>query len=146
MPKYQDYIYVVLQFVLFIIYFLPVKIVATNVHHWVQFMGLIAAALGALLGVVALLQLHTKLSPFPTPCAGSTLRTTGAYAIARHPVYTSLASIAFGHAIYQESIYQMLIALLLLALFYFKSKYEEQLLEKKFASYQEYKKQTRRFL
>lgn len=117
-----------------------------NLPEWLRYSGLVVVGLGVVLGLVALLQLNTKLSPFPTPVASSTLTTNGAFAVARHPIYTALISSGCGYAIFSESLYKMLIILYLSILFYFKSKYEEQLLSQKFPAYQDYKKRTRRFI
>lgn len=117
-----------------------------NSPEWLRFSGLIILALGIVLGLLALLQLNTKLSPFPTPVTNGKLITTGAYHIARHPIYTAIILGGFGFALYRTSWYKVLIALGLLILFYFKSKYEEQLLSEKYLEYSDYKKKTRRFI
>ncbi|MBT0606737.1 methyltransferase family protein [Aequorivita echinoideorum] len=142
----KDYLFVGIQLLLFAAYILKIRLVPMNLPEWLRYSGLVIVGLGVVLGLVALLQINTKLSPFPTPVANSTLITNGAFAIARHPIYTALISSGLGYALYRESLYKMLIVLLLSILFYFKSKYEEQLLLQKFPSYQNYKKRTRRFI
>lgn len=125
---------------------LPVHLVAIHLPEWLSYSGLLIVGLGVILGSVALLQINTNLSPFPTPVAHCKLLTTGAFSIARHPIYTSILMVALGYALYQTSIFKFLITIALWVLFYFKSKYEEQLLLHKFSEYQTYKKKTRRFL
>ncbi|WP_234416259.1 methyltransferase family protein [Flagellimonas amoyensis] len=107
---------------------------------------MVVVGLGVVLGLVALLQINRKLSPFPTPVANGALITNGAFAVARHPIYTALISSGLGYALYRVSLFKMLTVLLLSILFYFKSKYEEQLLLQKFPSYQEYNERTRSFI
>ncbi|EDM45009.1 hypothetical protein SCB49_02774 [unidentified eubacterium SCB49] len=144
-PKKLDYIFVSIQLLLFVIYALPIKFFTIAVPVWIQYSGIFLVVLGVLLGAVALLQINTKLSPFPTPVSNSTLLSTGAFSIARHPIYTAILMVSFGYAIYQESIFKLLIFFALFVLFYFKSKYEEKMLLLTFDSYKEYIKRTGRF-
>ncbi len=144
-PKRLDYIFVSIQILLFVIYALPIKFFIIALPVWVHYTGIFFVVLGLLLGIVALLQINTKLSPFPTPVANSTLLSTGAFSIARHPIYTAILMMSFGYAIYQESVFKLLIFLALFVLFYFKSKYEEKMLLLTFNSYKTYMKKTGRF-
>lgn len=145
-PSHKDYLFVGIQLLLFAAYILPIHLVPMNLPEWLRYSGLIIVGLGVVLGLVALLQINRKLSPFPTPVANSTLITNGAFAIARHPIYTALISSGLGYAIFSESSYKILIIVWLSILFYFKSKYEERLLSQKFTAYQDYRKNTRRFI
>lgn len=138
--------YVAIQLSLFVIYLLPVQILSIHLPEWLRYSGLVLLGLSVILGAVALLQLNTNISPFPTPISNGTLITTGAYRMARHPIYTALIFSGLGYAIYQASLFKGLITLLLLTLFYFKSSYEEKLLAQSFPEYQEYKTKTRRFI
>lgn len=146
MKSKKDYLYVGIQFVLFVAYILPIQNNSINLPEWLRYSGLLILVSGLVLGLVALFQLNTKLSPFPTPVSNSKLITNGAYNIARHPIYSALIFSGFGYALYQASWYKGLIVLLLLILFYFKSQYEEKLLSEKFSGYTSYKKKTRRFI
>jgi protein-S-isoprenylcysteine O-methyltransferase Ste14 len=142
----KDYIYVGIQLVLFVVYFLPIQNININLPEWLRYSGLLMLILGLVLALVALLQINTKLSPFPTPVTSGKLITTGAYSIARHPIYASVLAITLGYAIYTVSLFKFVIFVLLWMLFYFKSKYEEQLLLEKFSHYSDYKQKTRRFI
>lgn len=142
----KDYLFVGIQIILFVTYILPIYLISIHLPEWLRYSGLFFVGLGLVLGLVALLQLNTKLSPFPTPVASSTLITNGAFAVARHPIYTALISSGLGYAIFSESLYKVLIIVSLSILFYFKSKYEERLLSQKFPAYLDYKKRTRRFI
>ncbi|WP_299779246.1 methyltransferase [uncultured Formosa sp.] len=145
-PSKKDYVFVAIQLLLFVAYIFPFKIIPLNINVWIKHSGLALIAFGLILGVIALLQINTKISPFPTPTLQSTLLTTGAFSIGRHPIYTGVLAMTLGYSIYNASVFKFLIFLLLLILFYFKSNYEEQLLSEKFPEYAIYKIKTRRFI
>ncbi|WP_179352127.1 methyltransferase family protein [Winogradskyella vidalii] len=145
-PTKKDYIFVVIQVLLFVAYVVPIKIIAIDLSEWLRYSGLIMAVMGFIFGGIAVLQINTKLSPFPTPIAGAKLLTNGTYAIARHPIYTSILAITLGYAVYEASVFKLIIFLALGFLFYFKSIYEEQLLLNTFSEYSTYKTKTRRFI
>ncbi|WP_252723821.1 methyltransferase family protein [Winogradskyella psychrotolerans] len=145
-PSKMNYVFVGLQLLLFVAYVFPLKIIVINLLVWIRYAALILAGLGLILGISALLQINTKLSPFPTPVVDSKLLTHGAYAIAKHPIYTSILTVTLGYAIYDESLFKFIIFIALWILFYFKSNYEEKLLSKKFTEYSAYKLNTNRFI
>ena len=143
----KDYVFVIVQLLLFEVYFLPVHLLSTiALPVWLNYAGLIMLILAVVFGIMAFVQLNTNISPYPTPLESGKLVTNGVFRVARHPIYTSLIFSGFGYAIYQESIFKLFITLLLVILFYFKSKYEESLLTQKYPDYPEYKKRTRRFI
>lgn len=107
--------------------------------------GVVIFVLGALITVVAVLQLNINLSPFPSPLPGSKLIENGVYKFVRHPIYTALILAFTGYAIISDSGYRLLISAVLFLLFYFKTRYEERRLIEKFPTYSEYKKQSGRF-
>ncbi|WP_418637513.1 methyltransferase family protein [Winogradskyella sp.] len=128
-PSKKDYVFVGIQLLLFVSYVFPIKIRVVNLVGWLRYSGLVIAILGLILGGIALFQINTKISPFPTPIASSKLHTDGAFALARHPIYTSILAITLGYALYDV-----------------KSIYEEQLLLEKFPEYSIYKLKNRRFI
>ena len=130
-PSHKDYLFVGIQIILFVAYIFPIHLVKMNLPEWLRHSGLVVVGLGLVLGLVALLQLNRKLSPFPTPVASGTLITNGAFSVARHPIYTALILSGLGYAIFSESLYKILIIVSLNILFYYKSKYEEHLLMQK---------------
>lgn len=143
---FKDYIFVSVQLLLFVVYFLPIQIYDIQLPGWLRYSGLVLLCISLILGGIALLQLNTKLSPFPTPVASGKLITRGAYRISRHPIYTALIFTGVGYAIYTASVYKMLVTCILWILFYYKSLYEENLMTEKFPEYDAYKKETRRFI
>ena len=145
-PSLKDYVFVGIQLLLCVAYVFPFKIIALNINNGLKYSGLALAVFGLILGGIAVLQINTKISPFPTPTLQSTLLTTGAFKIGRHPIYTGILAMALGYAVYDASVFKFVIFLLLLMLFYFKSSYEEQLLLARFPEYATYKIKTRRFI
>ena len=143
----KDYVFVSIQGLLFIAYLFPIQLFQVIIPlDWLSYLGLAILLLAIVFGVLAFIQLSTNLSPYPTPLESGQLVTRGVFRIARHPIYTSLIFAGLGFALYQGSLYKLLITLLLLILFYFKSKYEEGLLISKYPEYREYMKRTRRFI
>ena len=142
----KDYLFVSVQLVIFVVYILPLQLVYINLPEWLRYSGLVIVGISILFGIAALMQINTKLSPFPSPVNSSRLITTGTFSISRHPIYTALIFSGFGYALYSSSVYKIFLTLLLLLLFYYKSKYEESLLSQRFKDYTAYKKRTRRFL
>ena len=143
---YKDYYYVGIQFLLFLLFLLPVfpqKIGLPKIIGWI---GLLSTASGFIILFIAFFKLGKALSPFPTPKPNISLRSSGIYGYIRHPIYSGLILAFFGWGLFQDSPYQLGIALLLSALFYFKSVYEEQKLIRQFGSnYLTYKQKTGRF-
>ncbi len=142
----KDYAFVMVQVLLFIAYFLPLRVSYFQLPGWLCYSGLVLLGVSILFGGIALFQLNTKLSPFPSPVASGKLITSGAYRISRHPIYTALLFSGLGYAIYGSSVYKVVITLLLLILFYYKSVYEERLLQERFPEYEDYQKRTPRFI
>ncbi|MFC6267348.1 methyltransferase family protein [Frigoriflavimonas asaccharolytica] len=142
----KDYLFVTIQLLIFAAYSLPITISTINLPEWLRYLGLFMLILALLLALLTVAQLNKNISPFPTPVQAGKLMTTGAFSISRHPIYTGLLFSGIGYGIHQESLYKLLITFILAVLFYFKSKYEETLLSKKFPEYESYKSKTRRFI
>lgn len=142
---HKDYIFVGAQFVLFTLYLFPLDLGQINLGEWLMYPGIIMLISGIILALIALFQLNTRLSPFPTPVKNGKLITTGAFSFSRHPIYTGLILITLGYALFRLSIFRILIGILLAILLFFKSIYEEELLSKKFPQYIDYTKKTGRF-
>lgn len=145
MSKSKDYIFVTIQFLLFVAFYFDISIMNFFVPNWIQVLTLILAIFGVVIVLLAILQLNKNLSPFPSPKSGSQLIKTGLYKFIRHPIYTGIILTFLGFSIYSESIYRLIITAILYFLFLLKSGYEEKLLQKKFSEYEEYRSKTGRF-
>lgn len=143
--KTVDYTYVTIQVLLFIAYTFTGKIGVLKLPFWIEIIGLGVGVFGFLIIVIAVIQLKTNLSPFPSPKKNSTLINKGLYYYVRHPIYTGILLVTFGFACYTASVYKLLVALVLGILLYYKSQYEEKLLHDQFSEYKNYIEQTGRF-
>lgn len=141
----KDIIFVGLQFLLFGAYLFEPSLFELNFPSNVDLIHLLLAIAGIVIIVVAMLQLNKNLSPFPTPKKNSALVKNGIFRYSRHPIYSGIMITTFFLAFYFNSGYKLLISCLLLLLFYRKSLYEEEKLEKKFPEYKSYKAETGRF-
>ena len=144
--KAKDIAYVGLQFALFLSFLLNIPLLSFRLPVWIDHLLLPLILIGGGVVLLALLQLKTNLSIFPTPLKGSNLITHGLFKYVRHPIYSGILLSAFSMALYLGSGYKLLIAFLLLILFYFKSSYEEKLLLTKFPEYRDYMKRSGRFI
>lgn len=141
----KDYIFVVIQFLLFGAYtfdfFSPLAI-----PKYIATLGIIIAIIGLTIAVLTVFELKTNLSVFPTPTEKAILFTHGLFRFSRHPIYTGILMFAFGYALYNYSTFKLLISVFLLFWFYLKSIYEEEQLAQKFKEYKAYQERVGRFL
>lgn len=142
----KDYLYVTIQFLLFGAYILPIRFIDWPMSPIATWVGFGLACLGLVVDVLAVLQLNTNLSPYPSPKAGAELVQSGLYAYVRHPIYTGILLLTFGYALHETSVYKILISFGLLMLFYFKTRYEEQRLLAVYPQYRDYRQRVGRFL
>lgn len=140
----RDKVLVSFQFLFFGVYMLDIDW-SFGLSHFFKNVGLFFAIFGLIIILIAVLQLNKNLSPFPTPKENAVLLENGLYKFVRHPIYSGVLLHFYGYGIYVDSIYKLLISSLLFVLFYFKSNYEERLLENKFEKYAVYKQRVGRF-
>lgn len=141
----KDLMFVSIQLLLFIVYFIPAFSLDFKIFEPVKYLGLVMAIVGFFTIVIAILQLNKNLTPFPTPLSDGTLIKTGLYKLVRHPIYSGIILAAIGFGLFHESFWKICIGLCHLILFYFKSKYEETLLLKCYPDYKSYSKTAKRF-
>ncbi len=136
--KYKDLFFVGIQICLFACFILDFTILI-SISNGLKTVSLFIAITGLLIIIVATIQLNKNISPFPTPKNKAILIQNGLYKYSRHPIYTGIILFVFGSSFYLVSVYKLIISVLLLILFYFKSAYEEILLQDKFPNYTIYK-------
>lgn len=141
----KDILFVVAQFMLFAAYLFEIPDLRLDFPDNADWVTLILAGLGIVIILIAMLQLNKNLSPFPTPLKNSELIVTGLFNYVRHPIYSGILITTFFMAVYLDSGFKLIITFLLAILFYYKSEFEEEQLEKKFPGYKSYKAGTGRF-
>jgi protein-S-isoprenylcysteine O-methyltransferase Ste14 len=146
MPRQtRDLLYVSVQLVLFLMYFLVPHIFRWHLFNWLNVLVIVIAGFGIFICGITILQLNKNLTPFPTPVTGGNLITNGMFRYVRHPIYTGLILFFCAYALYSGSVGKLLVAILIAILLYFKSLYEESQLEKAYPHYPAYKQRTGRF-
>ena len=141
----KDKIFVGGQFLLFILYLIPLSPWPFYIDVYWRYFALLMSIVGLLIILISILQLNTNLSPFPTPVDSSTLIQTGLYKYIRHPIYSGIILAAIGVGVFYMSLWKIAVGSALWVLFSFKSRYEETLLQAKFQEYTKYMQATTRF-
>jgi protein-S-isoprenylcysteine O-methyltransferase Ste14 len=113
---------------------------------WPEQARLVLALVGgvALLGGIAvaglaLTGLGSALTAMPAPLQGQTLRTTGIYALVRHPIYGGLVFLALGFSLL-TSPWALVPTVLLAVVLDLKRRVEEDFLTATYADYPEYRR------
>lgn len=113
---------------------------------WVWLTGGIAIAAGGLLSVAGVRWLGSSLTPTPVPAGSASLRTDGAYARVRHPIYAGLLSAGAGWTLWAASWGHVALWCALLGLFTVKARWEERMLRRRYPDYAAYAAVVPRFL
>ncbi len=141
----KDIVYVGLQLLLLLLFIIDIPIY-TLPNILPDFIYGFLSAIALAIFISSILKLNKNLSPYPSPKTHSKLITSGMFKYIRHPIYTALILGFLSWSLYKSSLFQLCVSLALIIVFYFKSKYEEQLLINKFEDYKSYKNNTGRFL
>jgi protein-S-isoprenylcysteine O-methyltransferase Ste14 len=117
-----------------------------GVEPWLRIAGFVLEAAGAAMFIAGRITLGQSFTALPRPRDRSTLRSTGIYAHARHPVYGGLLVAGVGLSLHRSPLVFMPLALLALV-FWLKSIREEAWLTERYPDYPEYRRATpRRFI
>lgn len=145
MPTKKDLVFVGVQAILLAgLLFDPIDVLGTD-SKILKWLGGLLCLISVGYGLLALFQLGSSLTPWPSPRSGSELVTSGTYAKARHPIYASLILFGLGLAIFTFSPWRLLITIALYLLFTQKAKYEEALLLDRYKEYSSYVARVSRF-
>ena len=101
---------------------------------------------GALITIAGVVSLGRWLTPFPQPLPKSQLRTGGAYALVRHPLYCGILFMAFGWSLYTNSLAGLVFDAMLLVFFDRKAAREEIWLAEKFPDYAAYRQRVKKLI
>ncbi len=101
---------------------------------------------GALLAFTGAVSLGRWLTPFPQPLPKSQLRTGGAYALVRHPLYSGVLLMAFGWSLSSNSLAGLAFDVMLFVFFDRKAAREEIWLTEKFTGYAAYRQRVKKLI
>ena len=144
-PESKSIYYVGVQIILLILYFTPFIDYPFHTVSYLKTGSIVIGFFGLLVIVLAIIQLNKNLTPFPAPVENGTLIQKGLYKFVRHPIYSGIILSAIFFGVADGSTLKTSIGFALYVLFYFKSKYEESLLENRFPEYKIYKQQLQVF-
>jgi len=96
--------------------------------------------------LVSAFNIRTVLTAEPLPRQNGKLSTGGLYKYVRHPMYTSVLTLALGIAVLGGSLIKYGLVVGLYLLFHFKAKFEEKYLAIQYKEYEEYADHTPRFI
>jgi protein-S-isoprenylcysteine O-methyltransferase Ste14 len=103
-------------------------------ESWLRVIGFVLEAAGAGILIVSRITLGRSFTPVPRPRDRSTLRTTGIYAGARHPIYGGLLVLLLGLSFHRSPLVLAPTALLA-GIFWLKSIREEAWLAERYPEY-----------
>ena len=110
---------------------------------WVHGLGLAVLVVSTVLALWARIALGTAWSIAPEAGGGRRLRTSGPYAVTRHPIYTGLLGMILGSALLTGSGQVMVLVPVALALFSVKIHFEERLMTATFPDeYAQYRRRV----
>lgn len=142
--------WVLVQFPLLLLaYLIPVwygNDITGNLAASMEYAGRALMIVGTLLMLAGAVSLGRWLTPFPKPLPKSQLRTTGAYALVRHPLYCGILIIVLGWSLYSLSVAGLAFDVALFLFFDRKAAREEIWLTGKFPDYADYRGQVRKLI
>jgi protein-S-isoprenylcysteine O-methyltransferase Ste14 len=113
---------------------------------WLRAMTDVVFWVGVVLAVIAGAYLGRSLTATPVPTASATLKTTGPYRSARHPIYTGVVLIVVAMAVRSGNVASLLLGGVTIVFFHGKAAWEEQRLNERFDGYADYAARTPRFI
>ena len=135
-----------LQMILFAVILVVPRFPAVVFAPWLQGLGILLLAMGALFGTWGMIALGRNLTPFPKPIEGGALVTTGPYAWVRHPIYTGLIFGTLGWALFRANLIGVALAVALFIFFDLKSRQEERWLVQAYDGYTDYQRRVRKLI
>lgn len=116
-----------------------------SVSAWLQNAARGVGFVGLGLAVVAALSLGRSLTPMPIPNEHASLRTTGLYSFARHPIYSGLILWAVASSLQSGSLIKLMVGAAFITLMSYKARWEEEKLRQRFVDYADYCRHVGRF-
>lgn len=119
---------------------------AASVPSWIPVVGWLLVVAGAVVMVVAFVNLGSALTPTPVPIERAGLRTSGLYALVRHPIYTGLLMLASGLVLRSPGAWPFVWLGVLFVILSVKARWEERMLSAAYPDYSSYLSRIGRFL
>lgn len=113
---------------------------------WLSAVAVAVIAVAAALALAGVLKLGAGLTASPLPSDAAQLRTTGAYACVRHPIYAALLLGGAGLVVLGGRLTRVWVWLALLGLLWVKAALEERKLTARFPDYRQYAARTPRLV
>lgn len=117
-----------------------------DLYNYQSFGSLALIAMGGVLTFSGVVSLGRWLTPFPQPLPKSQLRTGGAYALVRHPLYTGILIMTVGWSLYNNSFIGLMFDAVLFVFFDRKASREEIWLTQKFSEYAAYSSRVKKLI
>lgn len=143
---YRGLILVTLQITLIVALLITPQGSDWVVPGWVEVVLGLFSFIGLVLGVLFYFSLDSSRSVLPAPKETGRLKTTGAYSIIRHPIYSLILVIGLSVVIQHQSFVKIGIWIALFAILWLKASFEEALLTAKFPEYVEYSRTVGKFI
>ena len=144
--KTRGNLYVAIQFVfLAVLAFAPAGALWST-DGFVGFAGVALEVMGFGALVVSFVNLGKSLTAHPMPLASGKLKTTGLYAVVRHPIYLGLLLVAAGLTVHGASIGHIIGFVGLSVLLHIKAGFEERLLRGAYPEYEAYARRVGRLI
>lgn len=144
--KNKGLVLVLVQFVLLIAIIALPHGGAWTVPLMLGNIAVIVMMLGLAITLFGIVSLGNSLTATPVPKETAVLRTTGMYAIVRHPIYLGLLFIGLGLTLPAGSYLTVLVFVLLVALLSYKARFEERMLVAKYPQYKAYASRVGRII
>jgi protein-S-isoprenylcysteine O-methyltransferase Ste14 len=112
-----------------------------STQPWLRTFGFVLEAAGAGMLTLSRITLGRAFTPLPRPRDRSTLRSTGIYARARHPLYGGLLAFGLGLSLHRSALVLAPTAVLAVV-FWLKSIREEAWLAERYPEYPAYRRAT----
>lgn len=111
-----------------------------------EMLGWLIAGFGLAWLAGGAVSLGRSLAALPLPARDAELRTGGFFRFSRHPIYTGMLALTGGYALARPGAIRIVCWLALLAVLTAKARYEEELLDRTYPGYADYRLHTPRFV
>ncbi|MBZ0264893.1 isoprenylcysteine carboxylmethyltransferase family protein [bacterium] len=112
----------------------------------IRYVGLMLLFLCALVILAGIIQLGSRLSPFPKPVESAEFIEDGIYRISRHPIYSAIIFGSCGWATWFEQPIAFTFTIIFYFFFNLKATVEERMLRQIFSQYDAYARRTKKLI